>query len=81
MAAEHEAAGRVAVEPVRECGCARQAKAQSVEMILKAFAALRAAVHRETRRFIDHQHQPVAVEKPRHHLFRGHAETAITGNP
>ena len=30
-------------------------------------------------RLVDHQHQAVAVEQARHHLFRGHGETAITG--
>src|SRR5262249_44949467 len=62
---------------------ARQPEPQRVEVILQAFAALRAAMHSEARRFVDHQHEPVAVEKPRHHLFGGHIvyfpEIVITG--
>ena len=74
VAAEHQAAGGVAVEPVRERGRARQAEAQRVEMILQALAALRPPVHREPGRLVDHQHQPVAVEQARHHLFRCHLD-------
>src|SRR5579872_5746622 len=29
-------------------------------------------MHRHARRLVDDQHHPVAVEQPRHHLFRGH---------
>ena len=89
MAAEHEAAGGVAVEPVGERGGARQAEAQGAEIILKRLAApiatLRAAVHGKARRLVDHQHQPVAVEQTGQHLFRRHnqlpnsAETGIRG--
>ena len=72
VAAEHQAAGGVAVEPVRQRRRPRQPEAQRVEMIFQAFAAFGAAMHGEARRLVDHQHQPVAVEQPRHHLFRGH---------
>ena len=48
VAAEHEAAGGVAVEPVRERRRARQAEAQRVEMILQALAALRAPCARRS---------------------------------
>ncbi len=78
MAAEHEAAGRVAVEPVGERGGAWQAEAQGVEIILEALAPLRPLVDREARRLVDHQHQPVAIDEPGHHLFRCHDGTAIT---
>jgi fused signal recognition particle receptor len=63
---------------VRQGGRARQAEAQGAEMILKALAALGPAMHGETRRLVEDQHQAVAIKKPRHHLFRCHAETAIT---
>ena len=43
VAAEHQAAGGVAVEPVRERGRARQPEAQRAEMVLQALAALRPA--------------------------------------
>jgi hypothetical protein len=33
---------------------------------------------RQSGRFVDHQHQPVTVQKAGQHLFRCHAETAIT---
>ncbi len=85
VAAEHQAAGGVAVEPVRQRRRARQAEAQRVEIVLQARPALRPAMHREAGRLVDHQHQPVAIEQARQHLFRCHghcprfAETAITG--
>ena len=72
VAAEHEATGGVAVEPMRERRRPRQSEAERVEMVLQAFAALGAAMHGKTCRFVDHQHEPVAVEEPRHHLFGGH---------
>src|SRR5262249_47919118 len=72
MAAEHQAAGCVAVEPVGERRRPRQPEAQRVEMIFEAFAAVRPAVHRQAGRFVDHQHQPVAVKEARHHLFGSH---------
>ncbi len=86
VAAEHQAAGRVAVEPMRQRRRPRQPEAQRVEMVLQAHPAFRAVMNGKTRRLVDHQHQPIAVEQPRHHLFRGHvfrdhAETAITGAP
>ncbi len=40
VAAEHEAAGGVAVEPVGERGIARQAEAQGAEVILEVLAGL-----------------------------------------
>ena len=40
MAAEHQAAGGVAVEPMRQRRRSRQSKAQRVEMVLQAFATL-----------------------------------------
>src|SRR6516162_6597592 len=73
MPAEHEAAGRVAIEPVRQRRRARQAETQGREMVLEAFAALRPPMHGKTRRFIDHQHQAIAIKEPRYSLFRGHA--------
>src|SRR3954447_18707950 len=52
-------------------------------MVLQAFATLWPLVDRESGRLVDHQHQPIAVEEARNHLFgchlfRSHAETAIT---
>src|SRR5580704_11810161 len=41
-------------------------------MVFDALAAVRTAMHGEACRLVDHQHQPVAIEEPRHHLFRGH---------
>ena len=78
VAAEHQAAGGLPVQPMGERGPPRQAEAQRVEMILQGTAALRAAMHGQAGRLVDDQHQPVAVEHPRHHLFRCHARTGIT---
>ena len=77
MAAENEAAGCIAVEPVRQCRGARQPKTQRIEVVFQGFpapilAVRRAAVHGHAGRLVDHQHQPVAIEEPRHHLFRSH---------
>ncbi len=78
VAAEHQAAGGVAIKPMGERRRARQAVAQRVEKILQARAALGAAMHGKARRLVDHQHQAVAVEHATLHLFRCHGETAIT---
>src|SRR5262245_35009106 len=84
MAAEHQAAGGVAVETMGERGRARQAETQRAEIIFEALAALRPFVNGQARRLVDHQHQAVAIDEPSHHLFRGHGhlprfgETAIT---
>ena len=72
VAAEHQATGGIAVEPVRQRRRPRQPEAQGIEMVFEALAAVRAAMHREPCRLVDHQHQPVAIQEPRHHLFRGH---------
>jgi len=78
MPSEHQAAGRVAVEAMCQRGCARQAESKRVEIVLEGIAALRPAMHGQSRRLVDHQHQPVAVEQACEHLFRCHPETAIT---
>ncbi len=78
VAAEHQAARGVAVEPMRQRRRARQPEAQCVEMILEALAALRAPMHGHAGRLVDHQHQGIAIDEPSHHLFRCHNETAIT---
>ena len=72
MAAKHEAPGGIAVEPVRQRRRARQSEPQRVEMVFQALAAFGTAMHGETCRLVDHQHEPIAVQEPRHHLFRGH---------
>jgi hypothetical protein len=38
-------------------------------------------VHRQARRLVDDQHHSIAVKQAGEHLFRCHAETAITGTP
>ena len=73
VAPEHQAARRVAIEPVHEGGVARQTKAQRRKIIFDIFAAFRAAMDRDPGRLVDDQHQPVAIEKPRDQLFPGHA--------
>ena len=88
MAAEHQAAGGILVEPVRQRGRAWQPEAQRVEVILETQAALGAAMHRQAGRLVDHQHQPVTVEHAGEHFVRlrpiahggfiHHGQTAIT---
>ena len=78
MASEHQTAGRIAVEPMRQRGRARQAKAQRVEIVLQAHAALGPLMHGKARRLVDDQHQGVAVEQAALHLFRCHDGTGIT---
>src|SRR6185503_7592303 len=78
VACEHQAPGRVAVETMCQRGRARQAKSERVEIVLEGIAAFRPAMHGQSRRLVDHQHQPVAIEQAAERLFRCHAETAIT---
>ncbi len=78
VASEHQAPGRVAVEAMCQRGGARQAESQRVEIVLEGIAAFRPTMHGQPRRLVDHQHQPVAIEQAGEHLFRCHAETAIT---
>ena len=79
MPAEHKATGGVAVEPVSQCRRTRQSESQRIEIVLKSVAALRASMNRQSCRFVDDQHKSVAVKQAGEHLFRCHAETAITG--
>src|SRR5437588_1801619 len=78
MAAEHQAARRVAVEPVRQSGAPGQAEAQRIEIGLQIFAAFRPSMDGNAGGLVDDEHQPVAVEQPGNELFRGHA-TAYPG--
>src|SRR5262252_7906298 len=71
MAAEHEAAGGVLVQPVGEHRRPRQAEAQRVEGGFQIGAALGPAMHRQARRLVDHQHQPVAVKHARQDFVGG----------
>ena len=79
VAAEHEAARGVTIEPMRQSRRTRQTEAQCIEIVLEGVATLRTPVHRQSRRFVNDQHQTVAIEQASDHLFRCHAETAITG--
>ena len=56
VAAEHQAAGGILVEPVRQRGRARQPKAQRVEMVLEACTPFGTAMHRETGWFVNYEH-------------------------
>ena len=77
MAAQHQAARRVAVEPVRQRRAARQPEPQRAESVFKAWSALRTAMHGNAGRLVDDQHQTVAVKKAGVYLFRRHAQQAI----
>ena len=78
MTPQNETARGLPVQPMGERGPARQAEAQRVEMILQGAAALGSAMHGHAGGLVNDQHQPVAVQDPRHHLFRCHAGTGIT---
>src|SRR6266566_5814461 len=71
MASQHETAGGVAIEPMSEYGRPRQAESQRVEGGFQIGAALGAAMHRQARGLVDHQHQPVAMEYACLDLLRG----------
>src|SRR5262249_26471823 len=60
VAAEHQAAGRVLVEPVGELGPAGQAIAQAVEIVLEAPAAPGATMDPPARPPVDDQPPPRA---------------------
>ncbi|MEY9755695.1 alpha-galactosidase [Bradyrhizobium yuanmingense] len=62
VAAEHEAARGVLVQPVGQHRRSRQAETQRVEGILQIGATLGAAMHRQAGRLVDDQHQAVAME-------------------
>src|SRR6476661_2685668 len=79
VSAENQAACGVAVEPVCQRRRTRQAEPQCIEIVLESLAALGAAMHWQSRRLVDDQHQAVAIEEAGQHLFRCHPETAITG--
>ena len=71
MASQHETARGVAVEPMGQHRRPRQAEAQRVEGGFQIGAALGAAMHRQPRRLVDHQHQPVAMEHAGLDFLRG----------
>jgi fused signal recognition particle receptor len=83
VTSEHEAAGGVLVEPVRERRRARQAEPQGLEQVFQAAAALGSAVDRQAWRLVDDEHQAVPVEYAGQHIvggdgFQFHGETSIT---
>jgi fused signal recognition particle receptor len=83
MAPEHEASGGIFVEAVRQGGRAWQAEPQGVEIVLKADAALRPAMHRKAGGLVDDEHEAIPVEQAGQHvvgsnLFQWHDETGIT---
>lgn len=77
VSSQDQAAGRVAIEPMGERGRARQAEAQRIEIGFQIFAAFRALMHGDARRFVDHEHQTVAIKKAIIKFFRRHGEQAI----
>ena len=71
MPPEHQAAGRILIEPVGQDRWPRQAEAERVEGSLEIGTALGATMHREPRWLVDHQHQSVAMEHARQDFVRG----------
>ena len=71
MASEHEAAGGILVEPMGKDRRTRQAKSQRVEGGFEIGPAFGAAMHRQARGFVDHQHQPVAMKHAGLDFIRG----------
>src|SRR5258707_13983651 len=83
MAPEHEASGGILVEAVCQGGRAWQAEPQGVEIVLKARAALRSAMHRKAGGLVDDEHEAVPVEHARQqvvggNVFKWHDETRNT---
>ena len=74
MSSEHQTTRRVAVEPMRKPGLARQAEAQGVKIILEARAAFRPGMNGDAGGLIENEHQPVAIEEARSCFFRRHGE-------
>jgi fused signal recognition particle receptor len=70
MSPQHQASGRVTVEPVRQRRRPWQSEAQGIEMVFEARAALWAAMHRESGRFVNDEHQAVAIKDAGQHLVR-----------
>src|SRR5262249_55252567 len=67
MPAEHEAAGRIAVEPMRQYWRPWQPKAQRLQTVLQRHAALVtavpwAAMHGDAGRLVDDQHQAITMQ-------------------
>jgi len=81
VSTKHKATRGVPIEPVCQCRRAWQPETQRVEEVFEGLAAFRPAVHRQAMRLVDDQHHSIAVEEAGEHLFRCHAETAITGTP
>ena len=71
VATEHQAAGRILVQSVRQHRRSRQAKTKRVEGRFQVGPALGTPMHWQSGRFVDDQHQPVAVEDARLDLFDG----------
>jgi len=72
-AGEHQAARGVAIEPVRERGRAQAERARRND--LPGFRRPWPLCTAKARWLVDDQHQPIAVDEARHHLFRCHDET------
>ena len=64
MPPQHQTAGGVLIQPVPQCGVARQAESQVVKMRFEIIAAFWPAMHRQACGLVKHQNQPVAVEQP-----------------
>ena len=77
--AEHEAAGGVAVEAMRDLRPARQAEAERVEVIGQRFAALRPRMHGQARRLVDDEHEAIAVEDAGYYVLAGGHGFGLTG--
>ena len=73
VAAQHQAAGGVAVEPVGEGGRVRQAEAQQRKPVLQMRTATRPGMDRDPGRLVDDQYQPVAVQHALDQLVRPHS--------
>ena len=81
MTPEHQATGGFAVEAVGEGRVAGQSETQGFEIVLEARAALRAAMDRHARRFVEHEHQSIAIEQPRSCFFGRHEDIGSQAVP
>src|ERR1700758_1582194 len=62
MPTEDEAAAGVAIEPVGKARRMRQAEAQRIEPAFESRSTAGTGMHRNPRRLVDHQYEPVAIE-------------------
>ena len=76
VTAQHQTARRIAIEPMRQRRSARQAEFQNPEIglqrIMFAECGFGAAMHGNAGRFVNHQHQRIAIQQAGEEIFFCH---------